>query len=52
MLRALAFLRDRRIVHGNIKASNVFRNPETQEGILGDFRLPGLQERCRIIFIP
>jgi len=43
MLRALAYLRERRIVHGNIKASNVFRHPKTEEGILGDFRLPGLQ---------
>lgn len=43
MLRALTYLRYRRIVHGNIKASNVFRDPVTGLGILGDFRLPGIQ---------
>ena len=43
MLRGLTYLRYRRIVHGNIKASNVFRDPATGLGILGDFRLPGIQ---------
>ena len=43
MLRGLTYLRYRRIVHGNIKASNVFRDPATGLGILGDFRLPGVQ---------
>ena len=53
MLRALAYLRVRRIVHGNIKANNIFLNPKTQEGVLGDFRLPGLQGRYinRLIFL-
>ena len=38
----MTYLRYRRIVHGNIKASNVFRDPESGVGILGDFRIPGV----------
>jgi len=43
VLKALAFLRYRRIVHGNIKPSNIMFNIENGEGILSDFRLPGYQ---------
>jgi len=50
VLRALAYLRDRRIVHGNIKASNIYKNQNNEEGVLGDFRLPGLQESYKIAY--